>query len=222
MQIYELEKRLTMDVKHLAKMHNIKMENIYINIQTNKGCYGVYSPNRWKNGESFVDEISLNPEHFDRDFELVDTMLHELVHVYCRQNGIKDTSRAGYYHNAKFKKVAEQFGLKCVECKKVGWNTTAEGNEEFLKELNQTLPYPVNSEMIRRSDSAKKGPTIRTKPRNHVYTCPLCDMTIKHKDLIYIQCMKCHCWVELDEDDEKKGEWDEMMEDNYGRRWDEE
>ena len=40
-------------------------------------------------------------------------MLHEMAHLYNLENGIKDTSRAGTYHNAKFKATAEEHGLIC-------------------------------------------------------------------------------------------------------------
>lgn len=205
MQLYELEKRLTMDVKFLANLHGIDMKKVYINVQTSKGCFGHYSKNRWIDGEDKRDELALNPEKFQNPLEIVDTMLHELVHVYCDQNNIKDTSRNGFYHNQRFKKIAEEFGLLCIATDN-GWNTTSVGNEEALEKINSTLPYPVTSDMIRRSDSrAKRTPQAR-KPK-HVYTCPLCGTEIKHKDLIFLGCIKCKTAMELDTDDTEFKEW---------------
>lgn len=213
MQLYELEKRLTMDVKHLAKKYNIKMDNIYVNVQTGKGMMGFYSKKRWIVGEekNKVDELALNPEHFNDPIELCDTIIHELVHVYCDQNSIKDTSRNGYYHNAKFKKIAEQFGLICVSCDS-GWNTTTDGNAEFLNSINQELPYPITGDMIRRSDSAKKS-TRSPRKKAKVYTCPLCNKEIKHKDLIYIKCAEDDSLYQLDDDDEAYNDWADHVED---------
>lgn len=31
-------------------------------------------------------------------------MIHEMVHLYCRENGIKEVSRGGKYHNVRFTK----------------------------------------------------------------------------------------------------------------------
>lgn len=211
MQLYELEKRLTMDVKFLAKQHNIKTDKLYVNVQTSKGAFGHFSQNRWIMGENKekVDELALNPEYFTNPLEVIDTMLHELVHVYCQQNNIKDTSRNGYYHNQKFKKVAEEFGLTCIATDS-GWNTSPNGNEKKLEALNSTLPYPVTCDMIRRSDSKKKITTHTPRKKPHEYVCPSCGITIKHKDLIYISCYNCfNVLFEMDSDDESYNEWAE-------------
>lgn len=207
MQLYELEKRLTMDVKALAKMHGIDMSRLYVNVQTSKNAYGHFSPNRWVLGEKKerVDELALNPEFFESPLEVLDTMLHELTHVYCNQNNIKDTSRGGHYHNKRFKDVAEKFGLLCVPTEN-GWNTTAKGNEEKLEALNSTLPYPITCDMVRRSDRRKKvGITVeRVKP--HVYTCS-CGIELKHKDHIYVACYNCKSLFTMDEDDSDFNNW---------------
>ena len=197
MQIYELEKRLTMDVKAIAKEHNIDMTRIYVNIQTGKGMMGFYSPERWNAGsDGKYHELAINPEHFNEPLEVIDTIMHELVHIYCDQNGIKDTSRQGYYHNARFKKVAEEWGLKCEPAQN-GWNTTAKGNNEFLEKVNSSLPYPLSYEMMyRRSDSAKKGPATRQN-RKHTYVCPICNIEVKHKDLIFLKCWNCEMPMEM-------------------------
>lgn len=60
--------------------------------------------------------------------ETLDTMIHEMVHLYCRENNIKETSRGGKYHNGKFKAEAEKRGLECYQCGQYGWNTKAGEN----------------------------------------------------------------------------------------------
>lgn len=55
-------------------------------------------------------------------------MLHEMVHLYCREHGIKEVSRGGSYHNKRFKEIAEAHGLTCVQCGSHGWNTTPGDN----------------------------------------------------------------------------------------------
>lgn len=210
MQLYELEKRLTMDVKALAKKYNIKMDGIVVNVQTSKGAFGHYSPRRWRDGEKYVHELALNPEYFNNPMEVVDTMIHELVHIYCDQNEIKDTSRAGYYHNKKFKEVAEKFGLKC-EATEAGWNTTPKGNEEELEKINSTLPYPVTGDMVRRG-TPKKVREPREPKEKHVYTCPFCNTEIKHNDLIYVSCFRCigYPTMILDIEDKRYNEWNKQ------------
>lgn len=55
-------------------------------------------------------------------------MPHEMVHLYCREHGIKEVSRGGSYHNKRFKEIAEAHGLTCVQCGRHGWNTTPGDN----------------------------------------------------------------------------------------------
>lgn len=210
MQLYELEKRLTMDVKYLAKKYSVKTDKLYVNVQTSKGAFGHYSKNRWLMGEQKekVDELALNPEYFQNPLEIIDTILHELVHVYCEQNNIKDTSRNGYYHNKKFKDIAEGYGLLC-EATDAGWNTTSKGNEEKLEEINSELPYRITSDMIRRS--TEKPKRTRTSTPKHAYTCPICGTTIKHKDLIYAFCAKDRDCFYLDADDKSYDEWEKTI-----------
>jgi hypothetical protein len=44
--------------------------------------------------------------------EVLGILLHEAAHVVADGRGIKDTSRQGRYHNARFKAVAEEIGLE--------------------------------------------------------------------------------------------------------------
>lgn len=214
MQLYELEKRMTMNIKALAKDHDIDMTRIYVNIQTGKGMMGFYRQESWRNGtDGNYHELALNPEHFNEPLEVIDTMMHELVHIYCDQKGIKDTSRQGYYHNQRFKKVAEEWGLKCIPTQN-GWNTSAKDNREFLEKINSTLPYPLTWDMMyRRPESAKRSATTGAK-RKHTYICPGCNLEIKHKDIIFIRCLKCGMMLELDEDDPQHNMWEEELQDS--------
>ncbi len=65
----------------------------------------------FKEDEGFY-EINMCAEHLARPFEEVaGTLLHEMVHLYNLQVGVKDTSRHGTYHNQKYKEAAEKHGL---------------------------------------------------------------------------------------------------------------
>lgn len=186
MELHELERQLTEDVNHIAKRHSINTDNLIVNIQTAKKAYGSFAKRQRKEGEMHKDEIALNPEYFNDPMELLDTIIHELVHMYCDQNAIKETSRQGSYHNKKFKEIAEKFGLKCVQ-QKNGWNTTADGNT-YLKYINNDLPYPIKETMIRRPiENARRG------SRNHSikYTCPICGTSCRATKKIRIICMEC-------------------------------
>ncbi len=86
-----------------------------------KGHFTPFTP--WQNGEESFSEIAFNLEHFATPAELLSTLLHEVAHSLNHANGISDCS-ANQYHNAKFKKQAEELGLKTIEVKGKGHAST--------------------------------------------------------------------------------------------------
>ena len=82
----------------------------------------------WQRKEDKTHELNIAAEVLNYPIEeTLDTMLHEMVHLYCRQHDIKEVSRGGKYHNKRFKAIAEEHGLACVPCGAYGWNTTPGG-----------------------------------------------------------------------------------------------
>lgn len=97
-----------------------------ITVQSKPGTYGHCTTAKvWQRKDGGAYELNIAAEvlHYPIE-ETLDTMLHEMVHLYCRENGIKEVSRGGKYHNGKFKAVAEAHGLTCIPCGQYGWNTT--------------------------------------------------------------------------------------------------
>ncbi len=57
-----------------------------------------------KTGKVKMYEINLTPEFLYLYFyETMDTLMHEMVHLYNIINGVQDVSRNGTYHNNVFK-----------------------------------------------------------------------------------------------------------------------
>lgn len=97
-----------------------------ITVQSKPGTYGHCTTAKvWQRKDGGAYELNIAAEVLNYPIEeTLDTMLHEMVHLYCRENGIKEVSRGGKYHNGKFKAVAEAHGLTCIPCGQYGWNTT--------------------------------------------------------------------------------------------------
>ncbi|MGQ0575454.1 MAG: hypothetical protein ACT4RN_14780 [Pseudonocardia sp.] len=57
--------------------------------------------------------------------QVLGTLLHEAAHALAHVRGIKDTSRQGRWHNAKFKALAEELGIEVVKDERIGWSPTA-------------------------------------------------------------------------------------------------
>jgi len=48
-----------------------------------------------------------------------------MVHHYCHEKGIKDTSRKETYHNSRFRDIARMAGLRCNRTDIHGWAQTS-------------------------------------------------------------------------------------------------
>lgn len=116
--------------------YNNEIQKPVIAVQTNgkdSGTMGWCTCNKvWKDNEKneFYYEITICSEYLFRDVEdICSTLLHEMVHLYCNEHNIKNTSRAHTYHNKRFKEVAEQHGLAIQYDKRIGWSLTKLSDE---------------------------------------------------------------------------------------------
>jgi len=56
--------------------------------------------------------------------DVLGTMLHEAAHAIAHVRGVKDTSRQGRWHNARFKALAEEVGIEVRKDPRLGWSPT--------------------------------------------------------------------------------------------------
>jgi len=56
--------------------------------------------------------------------DVLGTLLHEAAHALAHMRGIKDTSRQGRWHNARFKALAEELGIEVSKDPRIGWSST--------------------------------------------------------------------------------------------------
>ena len=86
---------------------------------------GHFAAERWVRGEEAMHELFVGGEGLARGGAgVLGTLLHEAAHGAAQTRGIKDTSRQGRYHNAKFKAIAESFGLTIEHDSSIGWSVT--------------------------------------------------------------------------------------------------
>lgn len=178
-----------------------QLEPVVITIQSDMTAYGHYTCGRlWDCADGFKDsaghkrmhEINLSAETLNRHYyATVATLLHEMVHHYCNQNGIKDTSRQGRYHNKMFKKIAEERGLIVNYASSIGWSLTEP--TEKLKEYIDSLKLDFKK-LYR--DTPVKEPKEAAKSKVFKYECPVCGLKVRtSKAGAHIRCMDCN--VEL-------------------------
>lgn len=167
---------------------------ITISPDTTKGAYGwCTSWKAWKNGEDEgYYEINMCAEHLNRFFEdIAETMLHEMIHLLNMQNEVKDTSRAGTYHNKSFKESAELHGLVVEKTEKYGWAKTylSEESKAFFKDLNKKS-FNLYREKVMKEKSKAKSSTRK-------YVCPECGIIIRATKDVSVICSNCSSLFEL-------------------------
>ncbi len=131
-------------------------------------------------------EINVTCDYLNRTpVEIASTLLHEMVHLYCQMNGIKDTSRAGNYHNKNFKTAAEEHGLICEKVPKSGFGCTepTPKTAEYLESLNLKFdlyrPTPEPEQKVVKRSSSRK------------YVCPVCGSIIRATKPVRVICYDC-------------------------------
>lgn len=74
--------------------------------------WGHFRADSWRDGSTKRHELFLASEALAKGSgQVLQTMIHEAAHTLCRVREIKDTSRQGRWHNAEFRKAAEELGL---------------------------------------------------------------------------------------------------------------
>lgn len=109
-----------------AKYFDNQLEEPIITIQSTPRAYGHVTVARaWNRGDSTRHELNIGAGTLDRPIEnVVATMLHECVHLWNMQQGVKDTSRGGAYHNKKFLDAAVARDLDIQHDPRIGWSIT--------------------------------------------------------------------------------------------------
>lgn len=97
-----------------------------ISLKKTPSAYGHVTCSKvWQAGGENKYEINISLATLDRPIEeTASTPLHEMVHEFCLERSIKDTSNNGVYHNKRFKEQAQAHGLVVSHHDKYGWTIT--------------------------------------------------------------------------------------------------
>lgn len=202
--------KMSRAVSQLEKMYNVinldkfngTLPTPIITVQSRPGTYGHCSRAKvWKRKEDETYELNITAESLNRNIEeIIDTLIHEMIHVYCRENDIQEVSRGGKYHNGKFKELAEAKGLTCIKQGQYGWNTMP--NDGILE---YALSKGWSEIMIGRADRALPMPglmgtgtaggpgshPVRPTSSTRKYQCPKCQNSIRATKDLNIICGDC-------------------------------
>lgn len=168
----------------------------------------------WMNEEKTIRkyEVNICAEYLNRPMEdILQTLLHQLVHLYCMSHNIQDTSRKGNYHNKKFKLHAEHFGLEVESDKKHGFAHTR--LQHGTQHLIQTFGLDQSAFQLRRftfgeEDGEAEDKDKKEKKLKNVWECPDCHRQLKtKKDRLNVICGYCmKHFIKLEDPEESDGE----------------
>lgn len=160
-----------------------------------KGAYGWCTGwKAWKDADNKDDgyyEINICAEYLSRPFEeVIGTLMHEMVHLYNIQKGIKDTSRAGTYHNKKFKEAAEAHGLAPEKDEKYGWI----GRK--LNDEGKAFVESIKDDSFKLFREKQMKVSMASKSSSRKYVCPSCGLIIRATKVVRVICAECDCELE--------------------------
>lgn len=190
-------------IAELYKAYNKLNERFYNNelpevmiviFETAKAnAYGWFTPSKvWtdKEGTTEMHEIAMSAEYMNRSWiDVMQTLHHEMIHLYNHINGVKDTSRNNRYHNGKFKAacLAHGFEYQITEPDaKIGWSQAV-----LTKETQEIIAneFGLNPDAFKLARAiAQKAPTKRNRSK---YQCIECDYSLRGKSGLSITCNEC-------------------------------
>lgn len=203
--------KMSRAIGQLEKMYNVLNLDKFggalpvpiITVQSKPGSWGHCTTAKVWKGKVERYEMNIAAETVNGPIEeIIDTLLHEMVHLYCRENGIKEVSRGGKYHNRKFKELAEGVGLMCVNVGIYGWNTQGTGNDALLeyaleKGWSEIMINRQRTGAIRTgaggtaSTTGAENPEGKRPSSTRKYQCPDCGNSCRATKALNLICGDC-------------------------------
>ena len=187
-----------------SKYFDGRLEEPIITVQSTPRAYGHITVGKsWRKGQEHRHELNIGAGTLDRPIEsIVSTLLHEMVHLWNLQTGVKDCSRGGTYHNKRFKQAAEERDLIISYDGTIGWSITEPSDRllEFIIEQGwcdiqmnriewQYIPTGVGTD----NKTGTATPTTTGKPSHtRKYQCPCCGNSVRATKQVNITCIDCN------------------------------
>lgn len=182
------------------------LPKVVITIQSNPKNFGYITVHKvWKDTEDSYHEINIGAEYLSRPIEnVLSTLMHEMVHLYCMVNDIKDTSNGGRYHNKRFKAEAEKRNLKIEYAQYIGYSVTSP-TERLIEVIRENgLCTDINHFRTTGSslvvppaggeDKGTAGGSVgKKKTSTRKYVCQHCGISVRATKDVNIICGDCLC-----------------------------
>ena len=178
------------------------LPKVVITIQSSPKCFGYITVHQvWQDSEASYHEINIAAEYLTRPIEnVLATLMHEMIHLYCMVNGIQDTSNGGRYHNKRFKAEAEQRDLQIRYTKYAGHSATSP-TEQFIgviqahglyAQIGHCRIFPPPPSPTSGNDlGTAGGDTEKKKTSTRKYLCNGCGISIRATKDVNLICGDC-------------------------------
>lgn len=180
-----------------------KLEKPVITVQSNnrKNRKGWCSTKKvWANDGTKKYEVNISAEYMNSSkSDLIEILLHEMVHLFNAMQGIQDTSNNGFYHNKQFKEAAEQHGLIANVDPKYngyGWTCLSDEAAEFVEQMTVhdfRLVRSENADSEEEKEESKKSNSIK-------YVCPKCKAIARATKELNLVCGDCRMRMSIEDD----------------------
>lgn len=170
-----------------------KLSTPVLTLQRKKGSYGSFQADGFedKTTDETAHEISLNPEHFDReDKEILATLVHEQCHQWQQEFG--NPGRATY-HNSEWADQMDSIGLIASADGTPGGKRTGQKMHHYILKGGR-FDEAVEAFLHNRSIDWKAlvGQAAKRKPANKVkFTCLVCGQACWGKPELSVRCNQC-------------------------------
>ena len=160
-----------------------------ITVQSTPKAYGHCTNGKvWgAKGEFQFYEINLGAEFLNRpSASTAATLLHEMVHLYCRENDIKETCQGVRYHTKVFKAEAEARDLNIEYHRSIGYSITSP-TEALIDNLEaagfEDIPFARHN--------LGDGKAAPKRKKSHKYECPECQQSFRTTAELNLTCSNC-------------------------------
>lgn len=174
--------------------YNSELEKVIITCKESRkpGAVGTFCCGKeWIQNGKERHELNISADYIGTRSveETITTLMHEMVHLYCCQNDIQDTSRSGTYHNKRFKQVANNHGLDVAEAPKIGWSVTTPkpSTQQWIKDNIPIRAFAV----FKLPPITTNGTSRKTKQSSRKYVCPSCGLIARLTKEATIACVSC-------------------------------
>jgi hypothetical protein len=179
-----------------AELFEGSLPHVLITYQRHARAEGYFSYERFsaRTDDGKAHELAMNPDVFSirDDRAILDTLVHEMAHVWQFEHG--KPSRSGY-HNKEWAKKMREIGLQPSDTGKIGGKETGQSMSDYIipgGRFDVAYAKLAKTGLKLNWQSRQAGKDARAKAASKTkYTCPDCGLNAWAKPAAMLICGEC-------------------------------